>query len=106
MVMQNKSAIKWISSKAGGQKAKLAVLIVCNAIFSALSVLFAFAIKEIVDGAVEGDGKRLLTFSIVIFGIVILQFIFRVIINVLTDHIRGRLEILYKTHVFSQILKK
>ena len=104
--MTNKSAIKWISQKAGAQKAKLLVLIVCNAIFSALSVLFAFAIKEIVDGAVTGDKDRLITFSLVIFGIVVLQFIFRVVINGLTEHIRGRLEILYKSHVFSQILKK
>ena len=104
--MENKSAIKWISQKAGGQKAKLLVLIVCNALFSALSVLFAFAIKEIVDGAVSGNKDRLVTFSLVIFGIVILQFVFRILINGLTDHIRGRLEILYKSHVFSEILKK
>lgn len=104
--MKGKTPMKWILKMSKPQNFKMIILILSNAIFSVLSVVFAFAIKEIIDGAVNNNPRRLLTFSIVIGGVVILQFLFRVIINGLTEHIRGKLEMAYKTHLFNQILSK
>ena len=98
--------LKWIIKMSEKQKAKMIWLILSNAFFSVLSVVFAFAIKEIIDGAVSGDKNKLLIWSLVIIGIVVLQFVFRVITNGLAEHIKGKLEITYKTHIFSEILKK
>ena len=104
--MKSKSPIKWILKMSKPQNLKMIILILSNAVFSVLSVVFAFAIKEIIDGAVSKDARRLVTFAIVIGGIVVLQFVFRIVINGLTEHIRGKLEMAYKSHVFSEILKK
>ena len=82
-------------------------LIISNAFFSVLSILFAFAIKEIIDSAsVYGDINRLISFSVAILLIVILQFVFRIIINGLSEHIRAKLEMEYKTHIFGCVLDK
>ncbi len=104
--MKSKNSLKWIMKMSKPQNFKMVVLILSNAIFSLLSVVFAFAIKEIIDGADTGNTRRLITFAIVIGGVVLLQFAFRIIINGLSEHIRGKLEIAYKSHIFSQILKK
>ena len=88
----------------------MGILIVSNVLFSLLSVLFAIAVKIIIDGATNLDpvvGKtNIIKGSWLIGSIVLLQFVFRVIINYLVDHIKGKLEIAYKSHLFGDILKK
>ncbi len=98
--------IKWLLKTSKSQRAKLIFLIVANALFSVLSVLFAFAIKGVIDGAVDKNSQMLITFAVAIGSIVVLQFFFRLLINGLSEHIRGKLEMGYKSRIFSQILGK
>lgn len=104
--MKNSRSIKWLFGISKKQRLNLALIIVANVIFSTLSIAFAFAIKGIIDGAIQKNQNKLITFSIVIFSIVILQFVFRVFINGLTEHVRGKLEIEYKSRIFSSVLEK
>ena len=84
----------------------MAVLILANAVFSVLSIVFAFFIKEIIDSAVGKNLSRLISFSVAIGSVVILQFVFRVLINGLTEHIRAKLEMDYKNRLFRSVLTK
>ncbi len=81
-------------------------LILSNALLSVLSVAFAFAVKAVIDGAVGRDKDKLVFGIIFIISIVILQFVFRLITGGLTENIRGKLEIAYKSRIFSKILIK
>lgn len=81
-------------------------LILSNALLSVLSVAFAFAVKAVIDGAVGRDKDKLVFGIIFIISIVILQFIFRLITGGLIENIRGKLEIAYKSRIFSKILTK
>ncbi len=109
--MKTSSSLKWIIKRSKKQNIKMILLVLANAFFSVLSVLFAFAIKEIIDSAtgtelVSPSMRRLVSFAVAISVIVILQFVFRVIINGLTEHIRAKLEMEYKSYLFGQILVK
>ncbi|MBR1983164.1 MAG: ABC transporter ATP-binding protein [Clostridia bacterium] len=108
--MDNKNAKKWIKLHSKGQSLKMGILIVSNVLFSLLSVLFAIAVKIIIDGATNLDAvagrTSIIKGSILIGSIVLLQFVFRIIINYLVDHIKGKLEIAFKSHLFGDILKK
>ena len=105
--MQKANPLKWLISRSKKQGGKILALILANAVFSVLSVLFAFAIKEIIDSAtVYSDLNRLISFAVAICLIVVFQFVFRVIINGLTEHIRAKLEMEYRARIFSQILIK
>ena len=105
--MQKANPLKWLISRSKKQSGKIVALIIANAVFSVLSVLFAFAIKEIIDSAtVYGDLNRLISFAVAICLIVVFQFVFRVLINGLTEHIRAKLEMEYRSRIFSQILIK
>lgn len=102
----NANTLKWLSARSKSQRLNVVLLILANAFFSVLSVAFAFAVKIIIDGAVGGDKKEIIIGSVFILSVVALQFIFRIIVNGLTEYIRGKLEMSYKSHVFSQTLDK
>lgn len=108
--MKETSSIKWLIKNSASQRLKMWVLIISNILFSALSVVFAFAIKGVLDGATSTDkeaGMRILIISgIVLVATVLLQFLFRVLINGLTENIKGKLEMCYKSKLFGEILKK
>lgn len=105
--MKERQSLKWLMRKGKKQRVKMAVLIFANAVFSVLSIVFALFIAEIIDSATEyRDINRLIAFSAAIVGVVVLQFVFRVIINGLTEHIRGKLEMAYKSDIFRAILQK
>lgn len=108
--MKDRKALGWIIKKSSKQKGNMLLLLLSNAIMSLLSVAFAFAIKGIIDGAIEGavsgQASKLISYSIFIGVIVVLQFIFRVLTQALSEYIRGKLEMKYKSHLFGQILGK
>ena len=104
--MEKNSTLKWIIKGAGKENKKMIVLLIANALFSVLSIVFALLMKEIIDSATSGSTKRLLSFGVAIILVVVLQFAFRVFINGLAEHIQARLEINYKTKLFAQVLNK
>ncbi len=104
--MKQNKPIKWIFSRSRSQIRNMIFLIVSNAIFAALSVVFAFAIKGILDGAQNGIEQEIIVNSILIVGVVLLQFVFRVVINGLSEHVRGKLEMNYRSHIFGHVLRK
>ncbi len=106
MSSKGQKPVKWLFGMSKKQHVNMIVLILLNAVFSVMSILFAFAIKGIIDGAVAKNEKQVITYSVLIVGIVILQFALRILINGLTEYIHGKLEIAYKSYIFSQILKK
>jgi len=108
--MKDSKSIKWMLKIGKKERGKMVALIFANVLFSALSVAFAFAVKLIIDGATSTNrdvgGKSILTGAILICSIVILQFVFRILINGLSEHIRGKLEMTFRSYVFNQTLKK
>lgn len=103
---KNGRALLWLYRMTKGQRGKMVCLIFSNAFFSVLSVAFAFAVRAIINGAVEGDRDKLVAGIIFIISLVVLQFAFRIINNALSEHIRGRLEIAFRSRIFSVILDK
>lgn len=101
-----KGALSWLYKNSKGQQGKMLCLILSNALLSVLSVAFAFGVKAVIDGAVGRDKDKLVFGIIFIISIVILQFIFRLITGGLIENIRGKLEIAYKSRIFSKILTK
>ena len=75
--MKKAGPVKWLIKNSKAQRAKMGVLILSNAFFSALSVVFAFLIKEIIDSAtIYQDMNRLISFAVAIILVVVVQFVF------------------------------
>lgn len=106
--MRAKRPLKWIIETSKPQRLSMAILILSNAFFSVLSIIFAFLIKEIIDSAIPPmqDLNRLISFAVAIIVVVLVQFVFRLITNGLAERIKAKLEIAYKTRLFNNILSK
>ena len=105
--MNELTPLKWLIKHSKKQHLKMAFLIIANAVFSVIAVLFAFCIKEIIDSVtVKPDYNRFVLYALLICGTVVLQFGLRVLINGLTEHIRAKMEMEYRAYAFSKILQK
>lgn len=108
--MKNSTSLKWLSQKTKGQRKNMAFLIFANVFFSILTIAFAVAIKYLVKSATKPDefgGKSgIIIFSVVLIAIVLLQFVFRIITNSLSEHIRGKMEMSFRSYIFDKILNK
>lgn len=103
------NAMRFLSQKAKGQKLNIVVLVILNAILSVLSIFFALGIKKVIDIATStGENLKdsLIYASIAVTAIIIFQFILKISVNLLTEKTKAKLEISYKTHLFSSILAK
>ena len=107
--MKNSGAMRFLTSKSKGQTLKTVMLTVFNVLLSVLSIFFALGVKAVIDGATASDGtgaNKLLYGSIAVIVIILLQFVLRISINLMTEHVKGKLEVCYKSHLFSSILSK
>ena len=106
MATEKQKPVRWLLKMSKKQRFNMIILILANALFSVLSILFAFAIKGVIDGAVSYNKNGLISYAVFILLIVFLQFAFRILINGLTEHVRAKLEMEYKSYIFAQILNK
>lgn len=104
--MSERNTLKWLIKNSRKQRFKMWTLILSNVVLSVLSIVFAFAIKYIIDGATTGNYNRLLSGAISLIVIVALQFVLRLVTGGLTEHIKGKLEITFKSLIFGNILGK
>ncbi len=104
--MRDTKTLKWIAKRAKSQYVSMALLITANVIFSVLSVVFAFAIREVINSAQNGVRDRLIYGAIALGVIIVLQFCFRIFINGTSERIKAKLDIAFKSEIFSQILNK
>ncbi len=108
--MQKRKPLQWMIRVSKKQLWKMWLLVFCNVFFSVLSVAFAFAIRHIINGATLENrtvGKNMIIWgAVAIFIIVLLQLLFRILIGSLAEHLRGRLEISFKSHVFNTVLSR
>ena len=59
--MDKANPIKWIIKRSKKQRVNMALLIFANALFSVMSILFAFAIKEIIESVFDDEYVAVVT---------------------------------------------
>ena len=104
--MKNISTLKWISKSTKKQHPKLFLLIFLNVIFSVLFVLFAFQIKAVLGGALNGNKGELINGAIWLGVIIVSQLILRIVINSLSEHIKAKIATDMRFNMFSDIVSK
>lgn len=104
--MKNSSAMNWITKSSKKELPGLVLLIICNALYSVCTVSLAVFAKLIIDSATRKDKDSLIMYAAVLLAVTVLQIALRLSAKALEVRVSGRLEIAYKTELFSQILKK
>jgi ATP-binding cassette subfamily B protein len=104
--MKNNSALNWIVKSSKKELGALVLLVIGNALYSACGVSMAVFAKYIIDSAVRGDRDGLLKYALILLAVIAAQIALRLGCKALEVRISGKLEMKYKSDLFSQILKK
>ncbi len=101
------AVIRWLMVIGRKQFGKLAVIVIANAVWASLSVVFANFSGNIIDGAVEyHDNRYVLRYSVALFAIIMLQLALNLLSNSFSERCRGRLDMEYRKYLLEQIMKK
>ena len=101
------AVLRWLWHLSRGQGLKFAVLIICNVLTGAASVVFAGLSKGIIDSAVEyADLNRVLQYALYLLLLLLLQLALHLTGRSVEERLKARLEIALKGHMLKQILQK
>lgn len=101
------AVLRWIWRISRRQWPKFAVLIVCNVLTGAASVLFAGLSKGIIDSAVEyADLNRVLRYALYLLLLLLTQLVLHLVGRSMEERIKARLEMAFKQHMLVQIMQK
>lgn len=101
------AVIRWLMVIGRKQFGKLAVIVIANAVWASLSIVFANFSGNIIDGAVEyHDYRYVLRYSVALFAIIMLQLALNLLSNSFSERCRGRLDMEYRKYLLEQIMKK
>lgn len=102
----DKAAVKWIWKSSEKGHFQLILLILGNAAFAVVSVLFALLCRSVVDGAVEKNTETVIYSGVGLFGIILLMLLLRIFCNGIDESVRARLETTYRSRILSALLSK
>ena len=88
----DKAALKWVYAKSKKQHIRLMILIIGNALYASMSVLFALMCRGIIDGATDGMRDRIISSVIGLLLVIGAMLILRLFCNSLNERIRAELE--------------
>lgn len=101
------AAIKWMLRIGKKQIPKIVLILCANIFWASLSVVFANFSKNVIDGAVEHqDFHYVIKYAAALFAIIMLQLGMNLLSNSFSERCKGRLEMIYKKHMLSEIMKK
>lgn len=99
-------ALKWLYQMSGKTKLQIALLTLVQALLGAAGILYALALKDIINAAVDADRHRFF-FSVGFFtSIVCLQVALRAVNRWLDELTKSTLENRFKSRLFRCVLNK
>lgn len=104
--MKDTSALNRIWKSSRSELPGMVLLVIVNALHSACTVSLAVFAKLIIDSAVRRNQQDLIKYALILLIVIVLQIALRLGSKALEVRVSGRLEMKYKTDLFSNILKK
>ena len=99
-------ALSWVYGKTQGERLALVSLIVSNALYAGMSVLYALLCRGLIDSASDHNWNGLWRYALILLAVILVQILFRFVSRNLEERIRARFELGLKRSLFAQILKK
>lgn len=98
--------VKFIFGNSKKRLPEIIFLCLIGSVSSVCYILLALFSKNLLDSVTNGDSRSVPVFSLYIFSVIIFQVLLYSIKNRLTATVSGRLDIAYKSAVFSSLTKK
>ena len=104
--IKDRDTLKWIIKSVKNQFPAVFLLIISNAVLSFLGVVFAFKCSTVIDAANTFDKKGLISGLLILLLLITSQIVIRIIGQNIAVRVSAKTEILFKSKLFSNILKK
>lgn len=104
--IKDRDTLKWILKSVKNQFPAVFLLIISNAVMSFLGVLFAFNCSKVIDTANTKNISGLIESLLFLLFLIALQIILRIVAQNISVRVSAKTEILFKSKLFSSILKK
>ncbi len=104
--IKDRNTLKWIYKSTKKQLPAVFLLVLANAIMSALGVVFAFKCSAVIDTALSGDRHGLISSLCFLLLLIGIQIIVKIVCQNLSVRICAKTEIAFKSQLFSNIMRK
>jgi len=104
--MKDKKTLIWLYKGAKRQIPFVALIVVLRTVMTVLSVVFALLSKSVIDAAITKNKEELLLRSALLVSIILVQIIIKFFGNLVEEKVHAKLEIGFKTKLYSSILRK
>lgn len=104
--MKDKETLIWLYKGSKRQIPFIALIVVLRTLMTVLSVVFALSSKGVIDAAISMDKNELLFRALMLVSIIVAQLIIKFIGNLIEERVYAKLEIGFKTKLYSNILRK
>ena len=98
--------VQWLYRHSRDQLVPLLVVIAGNAVLALGGVALALISRHIIDSAVTGDRRALISFALMLLGLMLLQLLLNLLCRWLEGITKAGLEMKYKSRLFDQLLRK
>ena len=102
--MKKSSTLRWLLQVTGKTKWLVGILIILQAVLSVLSIMFAFALRCIINMAVAGVQKAFWIAIVFMIGILLLQTILAAANRLINEYTKTVVENRFKQKLFSTLL--
>lgn len=100
------AALKWVIGISKGSWLFIFIYAILSAALSFFSILTAFGVKDVVNGASGHDMELLKKGAVLLLVLIMSQMLLRVFNNNLFERTKAKIEIKIRSRVFERILKK
>lgn len=99
--------LRWIYSIGKTQRFKVLTLIFANAVNATFMVMYANFSKNIINAAVEEHSlQKVIHYGVLFLLVITIQLVLNLISKSVAERCKGRLEMIFKRHMLSSIMKK
>ncbi len=95
---------EWLKRESAPFRASIVLLAIFALLTTALSVVFAYLVRFLINGATEGDQAKLILFSILLISLLLARILFTVLKNYLTEQYNAKMTAKLRGRLFSRIL--
>ena len=104
--IKDRNTLKWIYNSTKKQLPAVFLLVLANALMSALGVVFAFKCSAVIDTAIAHNRHGLISSICFLLLLIGIQIVVKIVCQNLSVRICAKTEIAFKSKLFSNIMRK
>lgn len=100
------NTIRWLFARTEGQRLRILLLVVFNAIEALIAIRFALVCRNLVDSAVAFDWNQMILYALLLLALMIGEVALGLLSQAVSEYLHAKLRITLQTHIMQTLLNK